>query len=206
MPRNHLLLAITATVLVACSPLPRQGEALRTATVCCNSISELPIAGRLEVAPATFEITEQTRLFDFPQGRSYFAAVGIKPGTRRKLELRTWNRGNTKLDEQIFCPVLTLLDANKQMIRTMELGTMEFTRAGLIESASFSQVVELPETAEYVVVHSPADMLGHNLVARLSQPGRMAMVGSSAYFTPGSDFVRARCGQQGRVTLVLHDS
>ncbi len=152
----------------------------------------------------TVEIDDQSKIFDFPEGRSHFIGVTVpRVNVGRKLEVRTWHRGNSKFDQQIFCPALTLLDGNKQVINTAELSAMEFTRAGFVDNARFTQVLTLPDSAEYVIVHTSARSLGQRATAPVDRRVAVIVLNSGVYVSPGSGSVSIPCGQQGRITLQL---
>lgn len=121
----------------------------------------------------------------------------------RRLELRTWHKGNSIRDEQIFCPVITALDARKHPIGRVDLPAMEFTRAGLIDNARFSTVVDLPSGAEYIVVHTPAESIGSSLSTSVNRQSSVIVIGTNVYVQPGgAKTLSIRCGQQGRLSFL----
>lgn len=193
--------------LVGCSsPLPRQAEILQTARSCCSSLAQLPISGTVGSARLSAEFTDNSAVFDFPEGRSYFAAFELPPDwIGGSLELTTWHRGNTTLDSQVFCPVVTALDSAKKSLGNLALGGMKFTRAGFIDNAHFSALVEVPKDAAYIVVHTPTSTIGGSLRASVDRQGGAIIVGSGVFFEPGGrEVVRIPCGQQGKVSVTLH--
>jgi len=201
-PTNRLrhLLSFAVLFLSACgSPLPRQAEVLQKGRACCSSIEQVPISGATANGAFSATLNDQTPIFEFTQGRSHFVAMSI--GSQRNLEVRTWHQGNTTIDWQIFCPMITFLDKDKHFLEARELNDMSFTRAGFIDNARFTQTISSPSLAAYAVVHSPADSIGRSLSDKINDPGRAVIIGKFGYFIPGNDSISIPCGQQGKITI-----
>lgn len=204
MNLRHLLLTCVALLVCACSsPIPLQSEVLQNKVACCTDIGQLPVAGVLESSPISVDLDERVPVYEFSEGRSYFAVFEL-PASRSgaTVELHTWHQGNSKFDAHIFCPVISALDSNKRLQKALNLGPMEFTRAGLIDNARFTTTFEVPVGVKYLAIHTPHSMIGKSLSTVVNRQGAMIFVGSSVYSQPGGpQLLQIPCAPHGKVTL-----
>lgn len=149
-----LPVSLVALLLASCAaPVAQQDSALTSKAVCCKSLSEfsyssLPL-GRRE----TFRLDASSRAFEFPTGKSYFAAFKLEPKANRQINIES--NFNGQLIGQYLHPILTFLNAQHQPVATLA-PQLEFVNAKVIPYtvAHMEGIVDVPDKAQYVVVHT----------------------------------------------------
>lgn len=103
-------------------------------------------------------------IFDFPQGRSYFAAYSIGPReTPRRLQF------NVSLDFVLGMPstafALTLTELDERFTTVaVTVPPISYREPGLVTNAYLTSTQELAPATRHVVVHAGSDRVGKMLV------------------------------------------
>ncbi|MFN7572586.1 MAG: hypothetical protein ACK5TK_14225 [Betaproteobacteria bacterium] len=169
MARTHLIVVFFGLLLGGCVPpnvvVTKSGfdintpqeklEALAAAPVCCRQFSEMkaiPLQDDLQI-----ELDARSPAFQFPSGKSFFAALTIdKNFLGKTLQVRAY--ATLRLDTY-FGLAITLLDGNYRVLAVYDSidGLRHNRYAGdaiKIRDAYIERVITLPSEARYVVVHT----------------------------------------------------
>lgn len=163
-------------LLSGCASIADLKSAMDAAPLCCQSFAEFKHRP-LDTATSTdLSLNENSPVFVFEAGKSYFAAYAVPAAiSTRKLRVRSFITGSsafeTKALSQLYCPQVSFLNANHQLIASRYGVPAWATRAlatGIFPS--FVAEFEIPLTASYVVLHTNPAGFG-TLVTRLNGAG-----------------------------------
>ena len=96
--------------------------------------------------------------------------------------------------QSVFFPIVEILDADKQLIKTTHYEDISWVSPGFVDMASVQVKVDLSEVpgAAYLIVHTAEDLVrdGHRLLAlNVDAAGRSVMAGPVVIEIPGGDNV-----------------
>ena len=159
---------------------------------CCHEISEIPIQDCLG-SQKSFEIGDQSPVFDFRSGRSQFAAIELPENVSdKKLELRSFLQHKILVDGDggytFFFPVATFLDDKRQEISTAFDDEPKFETGGNDATTAIIALINVPSVARYVIVHTFPKKIGELYGARhnYQSQGWATMIGGILIFFPPS--------------------
>lgn len=150
-----------AITVAGCASIDTQKERLAAAKICCQGphqfrYKDLPPTGELSLS-----ISDESPVFEFPSGRSYFDAVRLgRADQSAKVRIKIHPaRAYPRLGT--FCPSLTFLTAQFDTIQT-KYEPPRWHQA-FWTSAFFFADYEIPAGAVYAVIHSEASRSGESL-------------------------------------------
>lgn len=162
---------------------------------CCKSMSEFKYEGlAFKAPPLSFALNEQSPLFEFETGKSYFKAFSL-PRINQPAKLRVWSRPTgsigfeTQTYSQAFCATARFLDANYQTISAKN-DVPIFVRG--FWASSFLSEFDVPIEAKYLVLHTDPTHFFMNALRDTS--GGAYLVGNTVVIESGSGAILHPCG------------
>lgn len=156
------------TTLAGCAAMDvdMQKEQLAAAKICCQGPHEFRYKDLPPTDDLSLTLSDESRVFDFPSGRSYFDAVRIgRLDASSKLRIKIDQAGsNDPAYAQtvgIFCPSLSFLTAQHELIQT-NYEPPEWNQA-FWTSPFFFADYSVPPGAVYAVIHSEYSRWGERL-------------------------------------------
>ena len=144
-------------------------DALTGKKPCCASLAELPYQALRMGESASVKIDRDSQVFDFPQGRSRFAAWQLpsRSATPYAIALRSnVTPGNMPGVGQlyIFSPAIMLLDENFKVLAQQEHGLFVAAPASVLppRSASLQARIEssqIPASARYLIAYTTRSII-----------------------------------------------
>lgn len=205
---RQLVLGLAVLAIAGCASVESSRNALATAKVCCASLADLPFKPMQHGEPQELEIDGSSPVFEFAEGRSFFAAFMLPSApAATSLEFMTGLNGFWLPSATVFMPSFTFLDAAKRPIATI----VEFPitqGAKLFEpsfgSSSFwSGYVGIPKDARYVVIYASARRFGQTITHSQRDSGTMFMAGNVPIFVPGRGYVTHQIPYEGTGSVKL---
>lgn len=154
---RFILSAFLLALLCGCALPPDKAKArLQKIESCCQSISKLDFQ-RVASTQSIEYVLSNAAVFEFSQGKSHFVALE-KPESSRFIEITSWVNGAFITHADLIYPLITLLDSDKQLIRTLR--PLEDWRRGLsitphpVRGPFYRFRLSLPENTYYIVVHA----------------------------------------------------
>jgi hypothetical protein len=157
---------------------------------CRSSNTQFLTAG----APVEFLLDEQSPVFVFSTGKSYFKAISLSTeASGRKLRVSSQPTGSIAFEtgqySQSFCPRVIFLDQQFGEIVAVE----DVSRYSLgFWSSAFVSHFEIPSTARYAVLHTNPQRYG--VPAFRYTTGGAYMVGGAMVIERGGEAIRHPCG------------
>uniref|UniRef100_UPI002629E376 MalM family protein n=1 Tax=uncultured Photobacterium sp. TaxID=173973 RepID=UPI002629E376 len=153
------LAAMLAASLIGCAASPATDISAKvkdvaiTASVCCNTYSEfswVPMQGN----EIDFAIDEYSKVGQFAEGNSYFAAFALPQNVERmRVGLKSWMKTSG-----VFAPKVLLLSPQFEPVKTIALEDFEVKPSNIFSLSSYQKrfVMEQSKTP-YMVVYSPLE-------------------------------------------------
>lgn len=170
------LIAILCLMLGACATsIDKQNSSLIHASPCCSSVAEFRYQ-RILPGMKKFKIDQSAPVFDFEEGRSYFAAFEIPENSNRHFRVKSYFNG--MFIGQYFDPVILVLDSQYRPLTTGSL-ELQFVDGNMFKDNNAHMLGEfrVDSEAKYFVVLT-TEFEGMAPVARTEPMGYGYMVGS----------------------------
>lgn len=158
---------------------------------CCKSFQELPFKDIAEAKPLRVEVDVDAPVFEFPEGKSRFAAFRVpRSGQSGRLRVKTTIVGIYMPDAFVFFPAVTFLDSEFRKLQFLE-PPLKFERQflGATENQGWVAEVPVPATAAYVIFHTPTAKIGTRLYYKegvTTVPGSVVPAGNIMLYMPGN--------------------
>lgn len=152
-------------------------------------------------------ISEATTAFQFPTGKSYFAAFQLPPesSSASEVELKTYLVAKPPNDSQLLCPTVTFYDKDFQLIST-DISMLSYFSTQSENSGYWRSQLSIPNGSKFMVVHTEPQRVGNLLAVSTAGSGPyLAFMGAvPVYFSPGGPGQRKfQCGYLGEISLVV---
>lgn len=217
--QRFLFVICSSALLGACANLSSVGtptystkEVLYGAEKCCESLSsltfkQLPLNQKVRLA-----VDSNDAVYHYAKDRSSFVeALRLPPNAQSSLleiESEVVYDRNTK-EKQIFFPVLTFLDADKQVIESVEANTVNL-QLPLLSKGYMRLLVRLNgklNEARYLLIHTTEEKLNH-AVSKIEGSTLLQTKGfDTMIFAPvGKPRYRINFGLEGWVNVILSHS
>jgi hypothetical protein len=162
-------LLVVASAISGCVSGSGQRSELVSAPVCCSSMREFRFEDLPLDKPVSLSIEKSThQAFEFPQGKSLFAAFRLPPASGPlSLEFTMGSNSPWVPSVKIFVPTFLFLDRESQPIG--EPFTVGLLRQGQVHEGmprfiggiSWSGDVDVPTGASAVVIYTDPAQIGH---------------------------------------------
>ncbi len=107
----------------------------REAPICCASLAELPVEPLQLGDKKSFDLAENSPVFRFETGKSYFRAFTLPQGPYPyRVTVHSYLVGGYLKSAYIFFPQLLTLDANHRVVRATGPGSFSLEKAGIFEA------------------------------------------------------------------------
>lgn len=196
------LFVISAAVLLSagCATVGDQALKMREKISCCASPKQFTYESMAQDMKVQLTLDESSPVYGFASGHSYFKSFALPPSSAAKaVRVRSIVTGSTAFEttrlSQLYCPQITFLDANHQVLVTSDaVPTVAGPGSGIGFEFSHSFLAEfsIPAAATYFVLHSnPA---GYGRLATRYTGGGGYMVGSTIVISRGGEPIHHPCG------------
>jgi maltose operon protein len=147
------------------SQIPSLQQGLSETPPCCTSFSQMNYTKSLDGGDINFDINERSKVYEFEVGKSYFAAVEIRPNST-EFEITTYIVGNWIPTTHVFWPSIIFLDENHVPLRTLNSVTM---RRGLNMhlirgNIDWSANILIKPEEKYAVIYTSPRNVGHQIL------------------------------------------
>jgi hypothetical protein len=191
---KQLFIAFVTLGLGACASVSELQEKVAARDSCCTSMSEFKYEALGPSTPIPFALNEQSPVFSFETGKSYFKAFSLSFNAQQKtLRVSSHPTGSiafeTRQFSQSFCArALFLDDAFKQLGASDNIP--DFAR-GFWSSAFVSQF-DIPANTRYVILLTNPQTFTSSAVRYTGGGGYM--VGKTFVFERGGEPIYHPCG------------
>jgi hypothetical protein len=199
MRRGRLLTLTCAIGIAGCASVEVSTQKLDTAKNCCRSPAEFRYVDYSPKQELPVEISEDSPVFDFPSGRSFFHAVRLTTvGAPSQLRVKVHASG---LGAGIaFCPSLTFLTTQFDLVE-MKYVQPQWQAPGLVTRGFYFADYSIPPDTAYIVVHSESRRIGEKL--SLTQRTYNPAFGAVQLLFPGgpTETRQTPCAPAGSLTI-----
>jgi hypothetical protein len=168
--RRHVIVAVVGVFLASCAGVQQRADELQGKAPCCKTMAELPYQTVDLTKEQTFEFSERSPVFMFPEGKSYFSALSLKTiGSPRSVKVRVFQQGNQAFESMknslVACPTVIFLDQTKNQIASLDLRISKATPTSVL-GPSLSEVgvwhasFNVPATAAHIVLYTKPYLFG----------------------------------------------
>lgn len=208
---KYYLAPIVLPLIVACSPLPRQAEHLSSTETCCENTSNIDYLDLEAKEETDAEISETSPLFDFPGGRSYFAAFKIPSDLRfNRIHIASYPVGHILKSTQVLCPTFTFLDKDFNAVATKSIA-LRYVGPGRFTSAFYFNEFTMPSDSDYLIIHTRSADIGKTVLIPPSNPYALEYMPPFNMYEPDSNkgqnasssYQKIPCGQVGSLKITV---
>lgn len=207
--RFHSLILIFCTFLISsCSQLATKPDSI-TENSTYNSFQDMRNFQKiLYRTPKEVQITKNSPIFIFDEGKGYFEAIDIgESESKRFLELRSFSQGIFTATSYYLYPCVIFLDHQLKPIAKVspENLSYKFNHGSIKENVgTLVGVVTVPKGSRYGVIYSPANMVGKKKDYKGFGPRGMIIVGTAAITLPAKvDVFNITFGSIGKLIIEL---
>lgn len=182
MMRNYSVLVISVVLTACASPVPREWIRLEHAASCCDGFASLHYQSLPVGELLKSELSASSAVFDFPEGKSYFAAYNISGSfTGGTVYVAGYGSGFAKSDASWFYPAVTVLNEEFLPIGYSDDG-VPIHSGGYWhgETTIENRMHDVSERAKYVIVHFPARARNGRIGGSLDQANTVEVVSGNA--------------------------
>jgi maltose operon protein len=208
MMRGPLLSALCGVLLCACaSTVEEQRRSLDEASVCCESISQLPFVPLTAGKPKSVKLDATSPAFDFDGAKSFFFAGSLPPYSA-PLALSVESRGTVVPARpemtSVFRPDVVFLDQSFRVTRRIQPASFKRSRGADLRATIFIN----PENATdaYVIVFTdPRTHAGDGGVVKAFTPHTFSLGGAPITLDGAEHSVPLSFSATGNLTLELQE-
>jgi maltose operon protein len=161
---------------------------LATAKMCCRSYAEFPYSPVKLEEPVEIDINSESPMFDFPEGRSFFAAFNL-PREANNIEFMTGVNGIWLPTATVFMPQFLFLDESSNPMATVSEITVRqaipMFEPAFGTTSYWSGRFYIPKGARKLVMYASAKRLGETITHRKLESGSVYLLGTIPVITPG---------------------
>ena len=182
--RKAILYLVIGLLIHGCANRPLTNESVRTLSACCKSYSEIPYAQLGIEEKQSVRISEDSPIFEFPEGKSRFTAFEFKPSESVKaLDIDMVVSSIYLPSATIFLPSLVFLNSNKQPTRTVSELQVRQLHDFWAGEYYFTRVEVMPGE-RYLVVYTDAKSLGQTIPLVKGGEGNFFLAGKTPIYVP----------------------
>ena len=141
-------------IVAACAtPMATQRSELGARSSCCQSLAEFKFETLVLDKEHELTFGSSSLVFNFPTGKSYFAAYRLPAGAKRALQIKS--EFNGMYIGQYFQPIFTFLDSEKRYVSTSS-PPLSFAPPAFAPYtvAHMRGGIAVPDSAEFVVIYT----------------------------------------------------
>ena len=183
--RLRVILAAIIVLICGCSSNETiQSVRQPPGASCCKSFDELPFRDIGRGTSLRVEVDVDTPVFDFPEGKSRFAAFRLAPDDKPgRLRIKTSIVGRPLNLAFVFYPAVTFLNADFRRIQLIE-PRLKYDQLG-----AWIGEVPVPSQTKYAVIHTPTEKVGTRIYYKegvTTSSGSVAPAGKTMSYIPGN--------------------
>lgn len=180
--RYSTILEIALLLTGCASPLPVEKTQLEHSASCCDSYSSFHYQSLPIGKPVKSKLSSSSPVFDFPEGKSYFAAYVIAGSfSGGTVYVAGYGGGFSESDATWFYPAITVLDAAFRPIGYSDEGTpIHSGNYWHGETMIENRLLNVSGQAKYVIVHFPARARNGHIGGSLHQKNSVDVVKGKA--------------------------
>lgn len=159
-----LFMSFALSVILGCaSQVPILVENLNTESSCCSNYAEFQFEDMPIDKEIKFSIGPGDKAYLFPTGKSYFKSFRLPEfEDTHSLQIRTYLQGTSSENIYVFAPFLTFLNDSYTPLDDAKAPKLYFDE-GFIEGKRWTAVIDLPQTAKYVVIHTHPELINKRI-------------------------------------------
>jgi len=193
MTKTCILLLLVLAVS-GCATVERSRATLDAAKICCTSLSTLPFTSIALGTPKEIDIGEGSPAFQFPEGKSFFAAFTLPGmGMATTLDFMAGTNLNALLPASgstVFIPQFIFLDDDFRLLQTAKdvplVQAQKLFEPTFATTRYWSASIPVPPSAKHFIVYAQLDRVGKTIVVDYGQQaGYVFMSGSIPIYVPG---------------------
>lgn len=198
--RRSVATLVLPAALAACSPIPKQLQALHDTPGCCKPLAELDYQDAVKGKYVTTEVTETSTVVELGHGRTRVAPYRLPPDTSG-MAVRSYLQGYTGRTEFFLCPSVTYLDSAFRVVAEQESSPLSKRQLGL--RTAYATTFKVPAEAAFVLVHTAPHVLNTRPASPSTQPGGVVVIGNQPHVMANRVTSGAPCGATGEVEILV---
>lgn len=195
---SSVFLAVT---LVGCANVQQKTQDMVAKPSCCKDMASLPSQAVRFEQPVRIELSENSSVFQFSEGKSYFQSLTFSSsGATRPLRLRVFQQGSQSFESMknslVACPTIAFLDKDKVVLTSQDISLFKvqptsFLGPSISEAGVWHANASIPAGATQAVVFVKQGSLGRRNAVPIYR------------FNQVAEYLYVPCGPTGEIEMVL---